>query len=179
MAVGKPGRGIWVHWDLSPFLNVKRFAQKNRPTLLKVAAERYAKYLKNRYIQMAAGRGDWLPLTERTIENKTRRSAIPDGAKNPYWILRETDDLMLSIKARQRNQSYVVGYVENRLHKKLTPDDRDITLLELIKIHQGITPQPRTPVRPIIVLPDRRTNRKMVEDVRDEYNKVIRRNRKK
>lgn len=171
-------RGIWVHWDLTQIFQLKRFSDKNRPILLRVAAQRYAKFLRNRFISLSAGSsrdGQWRNLVERTIKRKERRLA-----KNPHYILRETDQLLNSIRARSREQEYIVGVFDNTPHIKVEPNDPDITILELVKIHQGIGKRsPHIPIRPIVVLPNGRVQRQMVNDVRKEYDKIIRKNRRK
>lgn len=149
--------------DLRPLLDVTRYATKNRPTLLKVAGKRYVSYLRNRYFAMASGGGDWPPLQESTIVRKERRG----WANDPDAILRETDTLIDSIGTRTRGQYVYVGFVRNSGHP------RGPSVLELARIHQEGTAT--IPFRQIIVEPNSRTKRQMVEDIKKEYNKIIKR----
>lgn len=149
--------------DLRPLLEVTRYAVKNRPTLLKVAADRYVSYLRNRYFAMSSGGGDWPPLQESTIIRKERRG----WASDPDAILRETDTLIDSIGSRTRGQYVYVGFVRNSGHPRAP------SILELARIQQEGTAT--IPFRPIIVPPNSRTRRQMVEAIKKEYNKIIKR----
>lgn len=154
-----------VRLNLQSLMNVDRFQKKNQSALISVAAQRYFKYLRNRFISNASGGNQWPPLKESTIERKERRGI----ADNPEWRLREYDYLLNSMGVKIIGKQTRVGFVKDRRHP------RGKTVFQLIKIHgRG---EGGLPIRQAIGLPNRSTSKQMAKDVRDQYNKLIRKNR--
>lgn len=162
--------------DLAPLLNVKRYSDANRPVLLEVAATRYLKFLKKRHY---AG-GGWARLKEVTIELKKWRQLKYGTPANPNWVLRETNTLVKNLEKKATKDGYEVGHVVDRVHPS-TPDriakqGRRLRISRLVRIHTlgegGLTP------RKVIDPPNAELRKRMVEDVRTAYDKIIRRYRK-
>lgn len=162
---------INVAIDISPLMNVNRYVKKNQSTLLKTAANRYLTYLRNRYISLSSGSGEWPPLAESTIKRKKRRIQQGYGTANPESILRETDTMLDTLGIRTRGKYVYVGYVREK------PHPRGPSVNQLVNIHAngGVY----LPSRNAMASPNNSTRIRMVEDIRDQYNKVIRQNRKK
>lgn len=152
--------------NLKPLLNVNRFQEQNRPTLLKVAGNRYLKFQRSRFIANASGGGSWAALARSTIQAKTRRGIAAD----PEWILREYDVLLNELAIKVQGKQLLVGYVRNRSH----PSGKSVYFL--VRVHTRGTS--RIPSRKVISEPTQTVLRGMVQDIRDEYNKVIRRERR-
>lgn len=163
---------INVVLDLKELLLVDRYSKKNQPELLNQAGNRYLQFLRNSYIAKSSGRGAWSPLSEKTIERKEQRGI----ADSPHWILREYDHLLYSLDIKQKGKELFVGYVRDRTHLS-----GRITIHKLVKIHSlgAKKGKWKLPARPIIVLPNNSLRKKMVEDVKKVYQKVIRANRRK
>lgn len=153
--------------DMKPLLNVYRFAEKNQPILLEVAAKRYLQYLRRRYISQSAGGGGWEDLEDSTVDSKEARRV----ARNPNWILREYDLVLKSLGIKNTPKRVYVGVVNSE------PHPRGNTTIEIAKVHQKGTDL--IPRRVIIPKVENTIRRKMVDDVRKEYDKVIRANRRK
>lgn len=150
--------------DLSRVLNVSRYSKSNQLTLLQTAASRYLQYLKNRFIRLSAGGGEWPKLKRITIQSKKKR-----GASNPRAILREFNELFGAIKARRLGSKIYAGYVRNE------PHTRSKSVFFLAKVHTKGTPSKSGRiVRKVVGLPDTKTRKKMVEDIRNTYNRIIR-----
>ena len=151
-----------VRLDLSRLLNVDRYQKSNQPKLLDIAADRYLRYLRNRYISLSAGGGEWPDLTDSTIKSKAWRGI----ADNPSAILREYDLLLNSMGKVIRGKEIYVGYTSNRQHP------RGISIFQLVRIHSK--GEGRVPKRRVIGLPNQQTLKNMVNDVRSRYNRIIR-----
>lgn len=172
---------IYVVIDLSQFYAVKRYAEKNRPILLKTAAQRYQDYLKRRFRAYSARGFGWLELSKRRLREK-ERDQFRTGVRRISWILRETDQLLNAIEVKPDRDQYMVGIVKNKTHRgfKIVRGrevSNNIGMARLAEIHQF--GRGHVPARPFMVLPNRSTQLRMVRDVRDEYNKIIRANRRK
>lgn len=154
-----------VRFNLQSLLNVDRFQKKNQPALISVAAQRYFKYLRNRFISNSSGGSQWQRLKEDTVERKERRGI----ADNPEWVLREYDYLLNSMGVKVVGKQTRVGFVKDRKHP------RGKTIFQLVRIHgRG---EGGLPIRQAIGLPNRSTSRQMAQDVRDAYNRIIRKNK--
>lgn len=154
--------------DLKQLLNVQRFAKSNQPVLLNAAAKRYVQYLRNRFISLSSRPGTWPKLAESTIKRKIRVKV----AVNPKWILRESDTMLNSLGIRTRGNQVLAGFVRDR------PHPRAKSVNYLVKLHSHII-ESKLPYRPAIGSPNNATRKRMTEDIRDEYNRVIRRNKKR
>jgi len=168
MAARKPFITINIIIDLKELMNINRYTEKNRTVLLDTAANRYLKYLKTRFISFSAGRGDWDPLKPDTIRIKTKRGV----RGNPSWILRESDTLLNSLGIKKETGRIRVGLTRYRAHPRFNG-----TSIMLRKIHQygdGVVPQ-----RIIVPVIASNTRRQIVDDIKKEYNKIIRANRRK
>lgn len=148
-------------------MNVNRFQERNRPTLIETAAYRYLKYLRNRYIALSSRGSTWPPLKQVTIYSKTQRGI----ADKPEWRLREYDILLNAMDIKVIAKRTYVGFVRNRRHP------RGATIFELVRKHS--TGEGKLPVREVLGLPSRQTAKRMAQDVRDQYNRIIRRNRRR
>lgn len=151
---------------IRPVINVNRYAEQNKPIILNTAARRLSRWQQNRFISFSAGGGDWAKLAASTILRKTRRGV----ASNPEWILREYDELFTSFGFRNINGALVVGITNNKSHP------RGSTTFVIARVHQGGLG--RVPVRRIVILPPKGILKQMNSDIRAEYNKIIRRNRR-
>lgn len=172
---------FFVEINIREWLIVSRY--KNKPLLLQTAANRYRRYLVSRFRAMSArgyhqegddyksGRG-WPKLSERRLVQKEYRGI----AKNPNWILRETDQLINSIDVETRGDSVLVGVVHDIVHTGYL-DDKPIGMRELVEKHQ--TGKGHLPKRIIIVAPPKRLRRKMTKDIKDEYSKILRASRRR
>lgn len=161
---------INVTADLSPALNPLRYLDKNRPIILKTAAERYLRYLKERFIRLSRGGGEWSPLEESTIASKKSR-----GSPTPRTILREFSDLFNSMGMRIGRNTWYVGFVTNFGISR--PSDRASGTISLAKLHtKG---GGRNKIRRVIGLPSEHVRRAMLEDIRKEYKKIQDRFRKR
>lgn len=152
---------INVRFDLSRFMNLDRFQKKNQPLLVSTAADRYFKYLRNRFIANSSGGKQWPPLEESTIERKERRGI----ADNPKWKLREYDIILNSMGVKVIGKKTYAGFVRDRRHP------RGKTVFQLVRIHGRGEGQK---IRKAMGYPNRPTMKKMVQDVRDQYNKRMR-----
>ncbi len=151
--------------NLKPLLNVQRYAAKNKPVLLNTAANRYLQYLRNRYLSLSAGSGEWLPLQYETVKRKERRGI----ADNPTHILREYDAILSSLNILIKDKQTYVGFVRDKRHP------RGLRVFQLVRIHaEGLRGLPK---RNAIGIPPQRTLKQMVDDIRVIYNKIIRRER--
>lgn len=153
--------------DLKGLIEVDNYSKKNQPTLLRTAARRYVTYLRERFLALSAGGGEWPELEESTIERKERRG----WAEDPYAILRESDTLFNSIGHRTRGKYVYVGYNRQEGH----PRAPSVTFLARLHSDGGRFMPARVPVKP----PDASTRRRMADDIIKEYNKLIRKNRGK
>lgn len=148
-------------------MNVDRFQRQNQPTLISTAAERFARYQRSRFISLSSRPGQWAKLKDSTVERKERRGI----ADNSEWILREYDVMLNAIGVKIIGKRTYVGFVRDRRHP------RGKMISQLVRIHSlGLR---NLPIRKPLGLPNRSTMRKMVEDVRDRYNRIIRQNRGK
>jgi len=155
-----------VNIDLSKVMNIKRFEQKNQPLLLSTAAARYEQFLRNRFIRNSRGGGQWVSLAASTIKRKEQRGI----ADRPELILRESDLMLDSIGTKVVSGTTFVGFVRDRAHT------RKIRLLRLVRIHT--IGGPKLPSRKVVDYPDSNTRMKMVDDIKDQYNKQLRKNRR-
>lgn len=159
---------INVAADLSRVLNVNRFAEKNRPAFLKEAGKRYVRYLRQAFIARSSG-GGWAPLKQVTIDSKKRRGL----ASNPDAILRETDQLLDAITWKATDYGIEVGFVIDAEH-----NERGGTIFGIAQAHTDGAPERHLPSRPIIISPSPSVQRAMIEDIRANYYKAQRKNRK-
>lgn len=149
--------------DLSRVMNVGRYSNRNKPVLLRTAANRYLQYSRKRFIALSAGGGEWRKLKRVTVLRKLQRGV----ADNPRAILREYDILLGAIDSKEVGDKIYIGIVRNRSHP------RGGTIIKIAKIHtKGNS---RLPARRVISGPNTSTLKKMVVDVRDSYNLLIRR----
>lgn len=153
---------LFVDANLSQYIKVNRYAQNNQPLLLRTAAQRYVQFLQRRYIALASGQGAWPKLKRSTVLRKIRRGI----ADNPRFILREYNVLMNEIGLAIRGKQILVGYNRNRSHP------RGSNVFFLVQLHAN--GNSRLPKRQIVVYPDRATEKRMVEDIKDSYNRQIR-----
>lgn len=160
-----------VSLDVSQLLNVDRYQKQNQPLLLRTAVQRYHKWLRNRYISLAAGSGRWPKLQLSTIQRKKRRAKKEAGITGkPHWILREYNVLLRALNYTVRNKQWLVGFTKNVRHP------RGRTVFQLVRIHsKGVG---GLPVRRIIDLPTNSVRKQMLEDIKKEYNKELRKRRK-
>jgi len=161
---------IEVTVDISDYLKIFRFAQKNRKTIVRLAAERYVRWLRKRYISLSAGGGSdddgggtWPELADETIERKIRRKI----AKNPHYILREGDDMMDAIDMEERADGTYVGYVDEGMDHPRS----SMSMVELVVHHAGTG-------RDAIARPSNTIRKRMADDVRKEWNKMKRKYRR-
>lgn len=153
--------------NLSPFLNVVRYAEKNRPELLETAAKRLLKYQRERFLRLSRGGGEWSPLKSETIKRKKRRGV----SKNPSLILREKGELLAAMGMKISNNRYLVGFVQNRSHWRA----KGTTFLALVH-HFG---KGRVSQRRVIGIADPHIKKRMVEDVKMKFRRVIAAQRRK
>lgn len=158
---------INVGVDLSPLTNLKRYTDQNKARLTSIAADRYIAFLRRRNLRLSGGGGEWPPLKPETVDRKKRRKV----AKNPNWILREYEVLLRSIGKKRVGNRTFVGFVQNTEHP------RGPSVIKLAAIHQkGLG---RVPRRRVIIPPSIDVRQRMFNDIRREYNRETRRNRKK
>jgi len=155
---------IDVTADVSEFINIMRFAEKNRPLLLRTAAERYLRWMTKRFVAFSAGGGHWPELKETTILRKEARAE----AINPYWILRESDNLLNNFSIKEDDDGIWVGYHGDE-------PDHSISSESMIWLVEHHAVDNRDAVAP----PDRATKRQMTEDIRKEFRKVVKRMNRK
>lgn len=148
--------------DIGQLIRVNRYAKQNQAKLLDIAANRYLRFLRNRYRALAAGGGDWPELAESTVTSKFARGV----AEDPEAILREYDVLLNSLDKKVVGGKTFVGYVKDRKHP------RGNSVFRLVVIHASQR-------RKIIVLPGSAVRRKMIEDIKKEYAKAARQERRK
>jgi len=163
---------VTIQVDLSPFLKTFRYAKKNQAKLAEVAAERFRRWLRGRFIAMSAGAGtpgtggtQWPALETETVLRKIRRKV----ATNPYWILREYNHLLRNIETQRAVDGMYVGYVRDEEHESKRSEKTVIWLVE----HHAETG------RNAITEPNRATRKKMAADVKKEFDKIKRRFRRK
>lgn len=162
---------INVNLNLSQLMNVDRFQKRNQPILISTAADRYYKFLRNRFIALSSrgskdGSRGWKILDPVTVKSKEYRGI----ADNPDWILREYDVLLNAMGTKTTGKKTFVGFVRNRKHP------RGKMVFQLVRIHgRG---ENNLPIRQMVALPSRSVAKKMAQDVRDQYNRVIRKNRR-
>lgn len=152
--------------DMKPMLNVYQFAEKNQPIILEIAAKRYLQYLRRRYIAQSAGGGGWEDLKESTIESKRKRNV----ADNPEWILREYDIVLNSLGIKNTPKRVYVGVVKSTQHPR---GNNSIEIATIHQVGEGL------PARQIIPKVENSIRKKMVDDIRKQYDKVVRANRRK
>lgn len=153
--------------DLANALNIKRYSQNNKPKLVETAANRYLQYSRNRYISLSAGGGEWPGLKLTTVARKIRRGIADD----PTAILRESDTILNELQVKIIGKVTYVGIFSNRMH----PRGPAITKLALIHTVGTIL----IDARPIVVSPPNQVRKRMVDDIRTTYNKLIRQQRKR
>lgn len=155
--------------DFKPLMSVDRFQKQNQPVLLQTAVQRYVQFLRNRYISLSAGGGEWPELADSTVASKTSRGI----AENPEAILRESDTMLASLSYKKVGNQIFVGIVNDDDHPRAE------SVKFLAKIHTRGSPKKKLPARVVVSGPDNRTRKRMVKDIRDQYNKLIRQNRRK
>lgn len=159
---------VFVEFNLAEAFHLARYTERNRKVLTETAALRFYKYIRGRYLSLSGGRGEWPPLADSTIKKKEQRAL----SNNPSAILRETDTLLGSLDVVFKSGTWLVGYVHDGPH-----NDSRKSIEEIAVYHnQGTDTMPQ---RPVLALPSSRVQRQMVEDVRNQYNKEIRRVRRK
>lgn len=147
-----------VTTDIRSLINIQRYAEKNRPLIVRTAANRYLQFLRNRYISLSAGSSSqWMPLALSTVLRKIRRGIADD----PTAILREYDVLLNSLNLKVNGQITYVGYTSDKKH----PRGPSVFFLVIIHADTG---------RRIIVLPSESVKKRMVDDIRKDYNKIVR-----
>ncbi len=164
--------------DLKEVLQFTRIVRTQKPALLKAAANRFARYTRQRFISLSGkGGGEWPKLHPTTVSRKEARGI----AQNPSWILRESDTLLKSLGAKPKNDYYIVGIVKpalkppptymkvvKRTRRKVTY--KAITTGQLARFHHfGRGNNPR---RPIFTKPNTNMRKQMTEDVRKELRKL-------
>jgi len=156
---------IDVTIDISEYLNIMRYAEKNRRILVELAAERYQQWLIRRFLSLSGGGGHWTELKQSTVDRKEREGLV----ENPNWILRETGSLLDNITMEDTEDgSITVGYNdEDAEHERSV-----MSIGELVR-HQYAEG------RDAIAEPDSSTRRRMAADVKKEFDKIVRRMRKK
>lgn len=155
---------INVEVDLGHLLAVTRYAEKNRPVLLRTAANRYLRYLEQRYLRLGP------PLRPSTVASKKSR-----GSDTPSAVMRESDHTRTQLSTKVVGQQIFVGYVRNSAVNR--PSSKIKSTFVLVKLHR--TPHASNPARPIIVQPSDGIKRRMVDDIKNDYNKLIRRFRRR
>lgn len=155
--------------DMKPLMSVDRFQKQNQPTLLQTAVQRYVQFLRNRYISLSAGGGEWPQLADSTVASKESRGI----AENPEAILRESDTMLEALSYRKIGNKLFVGIVHDEDHPRAE------SVKFLAKIHTAGSPKRKLPKRIVVSGPDNRTRKGMVKDIRDQYNKLIRQNRRR
>lgn len=153
--------------DLSPFMNVVRYAEKNQPQLIETAARRLLRYQQQRFLRFSRGGGTWKGLSDDTLRIKAARGE----ASNPNLILREKEELRHSMGMKLVRKTYHVGFVQNQGHWRAKGT------IFLAKIHhEGAG---HNPERPVIGYPATHVKQAMVQDIKQKYRQLIARNRKK
>lgn len=157
---------INVEVDLGHLLAVTRYAERNRPLLLQTAANRYLRYLEQRYLRLGP------PLKDSTIASKKSR-----GSDTPEAVMRESDHTRSQLSTKVVKQQIFVGYVRNS--KVNRPSKKIGTTFALVKMHRTVHAGGLNPARPIVVQPSEGVKKRMVEDIKNDYNKLIRRFRRR
>ncbi len=154
---------VWV----GEVLNFAKYTKENQAKILRIAATRYLRYLKNRFASLSAGSGGWPDIKHSTITRKQKRMSERGWVGNAAWILRESQTLINSMSIRHGPKRTEVGYIVDKMHAR----DEGYTVFEIVEHH--------APLRPIIVRPDGKTLRNMVRDIKKELEREIRKGRRK
>lgn len=155
---------------LNEVLNFTKYTKENQAKILRIAATRYLRYLKNRFASLSAGSGSgqrWPDIKHSTITRKQKRMSERGWVGNAAWILRESQTLINSMSIRHGPKRTEVGYIVDKMHAR----DEGYTVFEIVEHH--------APLRPIIVRPDGKTLRNMVRDIKKELEREIRKGRRK
>lgn len=159
---------INVKVDLKSLLSIQRYSKENRAVLSEVAANRYVKFLKNRFLGMS--NAAWVRLKNVTIQRKTRRQRAYGTKANPEAVLRETNTLITQLNKKNTKEGYIVGYVKDIIHPGTPDRKKRIRISRLVRIHSD---GQNLPIRKIIVPPNEDTRKQMAEDIRSEYTAII------
>jgi hypothetical protein len=162
---------IYIQIELKAIMKFRRMAPQRRKELFGTAAERYKQYLRKRYISNSSGKGGWAELKKSTKQRKKRRGI----ATNPNWILRESNTLLNSMDYQLNPKGFEIGYLgikSQDIHPTNDYTAAPITVGGLAEVHHfGLG---RQIARPIIVEPDSRHYKLIIEAVQKEFNKLIR-----
>lgn len=155
--------------DLSQMINLRRYTNEHKDILLRVAAQTYLNFLRQSYLVRSGGGKGWASLKKSTIRSKRSRGI----AENPSAIMRESDLLYTMLDKQVTPTKVFVGYIRNRSHSRGSK-----TVFELVKIHATGAAK-NLSVRSIIELPDGRTRNRMINDIKQEYDKILRANQRR
>jgi hypothetical protein len=155
--------------DLSPFMNVVRYAEKNQPQLIETAARRLLRYQQERFLRLSRGGGEWQKLSDITMRIKAAR----EYASDPNLILREKDELRHGLGMKLVGKTYFVGYVQNLEHWRYGGT------VSLAKLHHFGVPRNNLPARRVIGRPSDHVKKQMTQDIKKKYQQIISRNKKK
>jgi hypothetical protein len=133
---------VYIGVDFGPLKHFTKDMKARTPELFRTVAERHLKMLERRFVALAAGGGEWPPLKDKTVIQKTNLKA-----SNPAWILRRFHTLVHSMGFIMNKKGYWVGFV----HENKTHPESSLRVVELATVHhlgEGVVP-----ARPVIAFP--------------------------
>jgi len=125
-------------------------------------AVRYSAFVRKRFNTYSRGGGDWEPLKDSTKKGRRKGKGSGNAA-----ILKDTGTLFgaLTIGSRGNLTDRISAGVEFGFGGSDRHPDGTMTVKRLAEIHQKGSSRRNIPARPIIVMPDARTNRGMMSDM--------------